>query len=168
MLKYQNLEKTNSMKHLKKINESDGGLQKVVVYYACFSGGDGSVHLRWYLDQETASDEEYSQDEGWGEDCTGHVETFVGSDIHKKAVENDTRVKNSPERKLIEELKSIPKDEVEIEDWLDKYFKTFDNNKEGVNVIRQRKEDAKDKLIRLCRTLDNGSTWRMTIRNFRF
>ncbi len=48
------------MKHLKKINESDGGLQKVVVYYGCFNGGDGSVHLRWYLDQETASNEEES------------------------------------------------------------------------------------------------------------
>ena len=82
------------MKHINKFNEefnpeAEHFLQKVVVYYGCFGGGDGSVHLKWYLDADTASNEEESQDEGWGEDCTGSVETFIGSDIHKEAVEND-------------------------------------------------------------------------------
>lgn len=63
-------------------------MAKIIVYYACFNGGDGSVYLRWYLTQEQATNKEENQEEGWSEDCTGSVETFEGSDIHKKAVEN--------------------------------------------------------------------------------
>lgn len=63
-------------------------MKKIEIYYALFNGGDGSVHLRWYLDGETASAEEESQSEGWGEDCTGSVETFEGSDIHQMAIKN--------------------------------------------------------------------------------
>jgi hypothetical protein len=64
-------------------------MKKIVIYYACFNGGDGSVHLRWYLDGNKASDEEENQNEGWGEDCTGSVETFEGSDIHLEAIKNE-------------------------------------------------------------------------------
>ena len=162
------------MKHLTKFNETSVSsaelLQKIVVYYGCFSGGDGSVHLTWYLDQETASEEEESQDEGWGEDCTGSVETFAGSDIHKKAIVNDERAKNSPDRKLIGEMKLVPTDEIEIENWLEKYFKTFDDSKQGKNAIRQQKDYAADRLVRLCggvRKLESPSTWRIAIKAFR-
>jgi hypothetical protein len=64
-------------------------MDKVKVWYACGNGGDGSVYLRWFLSQEKASKWEKSQDEGWGEDCTGSVETFVGSDIHQQAARNE-------------------------------------------------------------------------------
>jgi len=61
----------------------------IKIYYACGNGGDGSVYLEWFLSQDKASDWEENQDEGWGEDCTGSVETFEGSDIHNKAIENE-------------------------------------------------------------------------------
>jgi hypothetical protein len=66
-------------------------MEKVKVYYACGNGGDGSVYLKWFLTQDKASDWEEAQYEGWGEDCTGNVETFIGSDIHTEAVENESK-----------------------------------------------------------------------------
>ena len=64
-------------------------MKKVIVYYACGNGGDGSVYLKWFLSNEKASEWEENQDESWGEDCTGSVETFEGSDIHIEAVQNE-------------------------------------------------------------------------------
>jgi len=64
-------------------------MKKVIVYYACGNGGDGSVYLKWFLSQDKASDWEENQYEGWGEDCTGNVETFEGSNIHVEAVKNE-------------------------------------------------------------------------------
>lgn len=63
-------------------------MKKVEVSYACINGGDGSVSLRWFLEPHHAEKEESKEDEGWGEDCTGSVETFEGSNIHKEAKEN--------------------------------------------------------------------------------
>lgn len=60
-------------------------MEKITIYYACGNGGDGSVYLKWFQTQDAASDWEENQYE-WGEDCTGSVETFVGSDIHKKSL----------------------------------------------------------------------------------
>ena len=153
------------MKYIKRMNESNDQMQKVVVYYACFNGGDGSVSLRWYLDGDTASEEEESQSEGWGEDCTGSVETFVGSDIHKQAVRNENMIKNSPERKLIDKMKSASEDE--LMDLLDNYFMSFNNNKDGVHLIRYKKEGARDSLISLCRNADTLAL-RRAIRNYKF
>jgi len=65
--------------------EETSKLEKVVVWYACMNNGDGSVGLTWYLSSEEAEEAESSQDEGWGESCIASVETFVGSDIHRKA-----------------------------------------------------------------------------------
>jgi len=73
------------MKHLTKFNESVDNLEKVEVYYACMNNGDGSVSLEWFLTEDKANEEERGQDEGWGETCTGRVETFIGSNIHKRA-----------------------------------------------------------------------------------
>jgi len=64
-------------------------MNKIKVFYACGNGGDGSIYLNWFLTQDEASDWEESQDEGWGEDCTGSVETFEGSDIHIEALNLD-------------------------------------------------------------------------------
>lgn len=63
-------------------------LEKTVVHFACIDGGDGSVSVQWYRTGEEAEKAEEEQDEGWGEPCTGSVETYKGSDIHKKAIKN--------------------------------------------------------------------------------
>lgn len=63
-------------------------MEKVTVWYSPVNGGDGSVGLRWFLTAEEAEYDQENQYEGWGEDCSGSVETFVGSDIHQEAVEN--------------------------------------------------------------------------------
>ncbi len=59
-------------------------MKKVKVYYACMSGGDGSVSLEWYLTKERASTAEESQSEGFAEDCTGE---FAAYPTHKKCSE---------------------------------------------------------------------------------
>lgn len=63
-------------------------MTKVKVYYACMNNGDGSVSLKWFLTSEHAEKCEEEQSEGWGEDCTGSVETFKGSDIYTSAEAN--------------------------------------------------------------------------------
>lgn len=70
------------------VSKPGNTLEKVEVYYACMNNGDGSVSLEWYLTDEEAEAAEDNQDEGWGEHCNGSVETFVGSDIHRKAKRN--------------------------------------------------------------------------------
>lgn len=62
-------------------------MNKVVVYYSIENGGDGSAYLDWYETQEDAEFAQEYQYEGWAEDCSGSVETFEGSDIHRKAIE---------------------------------------------------------------------------------
>lgn len=68
-------------------------LVKIVVWYSVSDGWDGSAYPVWFLTEEDAEyDQEYSvkmgYSSGWGEICTGSVETFIGSDIHKEAVYN--------------------------------------------------------------------------------
>lgn len=64
-------------------------MEKVTVYYSIQNCGDGSASLYWFTSQELASkDQETQGDDGWGEDCSGSVETFIGSDIHEKALKN--------------------------------------------------------------------------------
>lgn len=66
-------------------------MEKIVIYYSPVNGGDGSVGLRWFLTIEEAEYDQVNQYEGWGEDCSGSVETFIGSDIHTEAVKNSKR-----------------------------------------------------------------------------
>ena len=63
-------------------------MEKIVVHYGLFNDGAGAAYIRWYLTEEEAENAEEAQDEGWGEPCNGSVETFVGSDIHQKAIKN--------------------------------------------------------------------------------
>ena len=63
-------------------------MEKVTIWYSPRNGGDGSVGLSWFLTAEEAEYDQENQYEGWGEDCSGSVETFVGSDIHRKALKN--------------------------------------------------------------------------------
>lgn len=60
-------------------------LEKTTVFYSIEDGGDGSAYLQWFLTEEEAISSQENMDGGWGEPCYGSVETFIGSDIHKKA-----------------------------------------------------------------------------------
>ena len=63
-------------------------LEKTTVWYSIQNGGDGSVYPYWFLSKQSAEEDQESLDEGWGEPCIGSVETFVGSNVHKKAMKN--------------------------------------------------------------------------------
>ena len=72
-------------------------LTKVVVWYSIQNGGDGSAYPYWFLTEDHAERDQEDMDEGWGESCTGSVETFEGSDIHKKAIENSKKYEGKHE-----------------------------------------------------------------------
>jgi hypothetical protein len=63
-------------------------MEKVVVWFSIQNGGDGSAYPAWFLTEEEAEQDQEDMYEGWGESCTGSVETFIGSDIHEEAVLN--------------------------------------------------------------------------------
>lgn len=58
---------------------------RVTVWGSPESGGDGSVYVTWFLKEKDARANQETADEPWGEDCSFPVETFVGSNIHKRA-----------------------------------------------------------------------------------
>jgi len=62
-------------------------MEKINLFYSIRNAGDGSCYLVWFLTQKEATEDQDNQDEGWGEDCSGKVETFEGSNIHKDALE---------------------------------------------------------------------------------
>lgn len=61
-------------------------MKKITIWYSPQNGGDGSVYLKWFLTQEEAENDQDTMEDGWGEDCSGSVETFEGSDIYLKAI----------------------------------------------------------------------------------
>jgi hypothetical protein len=63
-------------------------LQPTTVWYSIRNGGDGSAYPHWFLTEEDAERDQENMDEGWGEPCTGSVETYEGSDIWNEAIEN--------------------------------------------------------------------------------
>ena len=65
--------------------------RKIRIWYSPQNGGDGSVYLNWFLSSDEAEKDQDNMDEGWGEDCSGSVETFIGSDIHQEAVANSLK-----------------------------------------------------------------------------
>ena len=76
-------------------------LTKITIWYSVAGGGDGSAYPRWFLTELAAEDDQETEDEdggGWGESCTGSVETFEGSDIHKQAVVNESYYMIKPAR----------------------------------------------------------------------
>jgi len=72
-------------------------MKKVIVWYSIQNGGDGSAYPAWFLTEDDAERDQEDMDEGWGESCTGSVETFEGADIHKKAIENSEKLKGKHE-----------------------------------------------------------------------
>lgn len=71
-------------------------LTKITIWYSVANGGDGSAYPLWFLTELAADDNQESSDEGWGESCTGSVETFEGSDVHKAAVHNEAKYMDKP------------------------------------------------------------------------
>lgn len=71
-------------------------LEKIVVWWSIQNGGDGSAYPKWFLNEEDCEWDQDNMWEGWGEPCYGHVETFIGSDIHEKAIENSKPENRAP------------------------------------------------------------------------
>jgi hypothetical protein len=63
-------------------------MEKIEIWYSIQNGWRRSAYPVWFLTEEEAYEHQESMDPGWGEDCIGSVETFVGSDIHLKAISN--------------------------------------------------------------------------------
>lgn len=79
------------MNHIKKYNEGveeSKPLTKIVVWFSISNGGDGSAYPRWFLTEEETEYHQDNMSEGWGECCNGSIETFMGSDVHRKAMAN--------------------------------------------------------------------------------
>ena len=70
-------------------------LVKTTVWYSVQNGGDGSAYPGWFLTYDDAELDQEQMCEGWGESCTGSVETFIGSDIHKEATKNSNELVRS-------------------------------------------------------------------------
>ena len=66
---------------------------KTEVWYSIQNGGDGSAYPMWFLTREEAEYDQAHLYDGWGEDCSGSVETFEGSDIYKDAINNSKEQK---------------------------------------------------------------------------
>lgn len=61
-------------------------IEKIKLFYSINNGGDGSASLSWHSTEQEAIKEQEDTDEGWAELCYGSAETFVGSNIHKRAI----------------------------------------------------------------------------------
>lgn len=64
-------------------------MEKIVIYGVCASGGDGSAYPQWFLSMEKLKFVYGESCGGMGELCDFNVETYVGSNIHKEAIENE-------------------------------------------------------------------------------
>lgn len=63
-------------------------MKKIKIWYSIRNGGDGSAMPKWFLTSEEAEQDQEDMYEGWGEPCTGMVETYIDSNIHNEAVRN--------------------------------------------------------------------------------
>ena len=68
-------------------------LKAIVIYYSVVNGGDGSAYPAFYLTDEMAEAYQENMTEGWGESCTGLVETYEGSNVHEEAKTNEIELK---------------------------------------------------------------------------
>jgi len=114
-------------------------LVKVVVWYSIEGGGDGSAYNNWFLTQNEASQNQEDQEEGWGEECIGSVETYEGSDVFLKATE----------ARLTSELQDI----------LDEYKKNMfisirEKNVDIYGATKAFKEDLMEELVEFSSELN--------------
>jgi hypothetical protein len=63
----------------------------IKLWYSIRNHGDGSAYPHWFGSATTANKDQDLQSEGWGESCTGSIQSFEGSDEHKSAIENDAQ-----------------------------------------------------------------------------
>ena len=63
-------------------------MNKIDVWCSLENDGCGAAFPMWFLTQSEADLYQENLDEGWGEPCIERVETFVGSNVHREAVEN--------------------------------------------------------------------------------
>ena len=78
-------------------------MKKITIWFSIQNGGDGSAYPQWFLTEKDAELDQDHMYEGWGELCTGSIETFEGSQCHTEAVKNS---KELPQR--IKEFKRNP------------------------------------------------------------
>ncbi len=64
-------------------------LEAIVIWFSIQNGGDGSAYPQWFLTEKTVEQDQENMDDGWGEPCCGSIETYIGSDTHEKAVQNE-------------------------------------------------------------------------------
>lgn len=64
----------------------------ITLYYSVRNHGDGSAYPHWFLTQEGAQADQDLQDEGWGESCTGSLESYERSTTHIEAIDNEKMV----------------------------------------------------------------------------
>lgn len=76
---------------VKKFNEAKEEIEPIEIWYSIRNGGDGSAHPAYFLTEEESEYDQDNLDEGWGETCNGMIETYVGSNVHKKAIINSQR-----------------------------------------------------------------------------
>ncbi len=55
--------------------------------------GDGSAYPSFFLTEEEADYDQDNMDEGWGETCTGYVDSYIGSRTYNEAIENSEEQK---------------------------------------------------------------------------
>jgi hypothetical protein len=95
------------------------------LYYSPRNNGDGSVSLAWFLTAEAASADQNSLEEGWGEDCSGEIDSYEGSTQHVKAYVNEAaqRLRKSFKRGQVvfvnneeKRIKEVHKDYITFKD----------------------------------------------------
>ena len=62
--------------------------ETTLVFYIIEGDGAGSAYLRWFLTSEEAARYEDEMEEGYGESTISSVETIIGSDIYKMALDD--------------------------------------------------------------------------------
>lgn len=63
-------------------------MKKIDIWVTILSTGSGGAELKYFFTEKQAIQAEENQYEGdnWEEPCYEMVETFIGSNIHKKAL----------------------------------------------------------------------------------
>lgn len=98
---------------LEKNQECEQNAKKKITIWAKITDmGDGSAINEYYLTEEEALESREAEFEehgstGFAEDCIYDLETFEGSDIHKKAIENREKPWEMNEEKALNNKKAF-------------------------------------------------------------
>lgn len=64
-------------------------LQPIKLYYSVQNGGDGSACPIFFLSKESADKHQEMMSEGWGEPCTGEIDSYEGSTTYMEAIDSE-------------------------------------------------------------------------------